>query len=118
MFDRVDCDAHFEPDFEAFTETTVAFVVNNKAIIEGEPQGAEVQEASATSETEKGWSRPPFFRFTRGTRLLDFGTLRLALNNGFVVDDKRHSRFRKGFKIRLEMCVTIDSIEHGLCLTP
>ena len=71
MFDRVDCDAHFEPDFEAFTETTVAFVVNNKSIIEGEPQGAEVQASSVSTETQKAWSRErPFASSVVEKRLL------------------------------------------------
>ena len=71
MFARVDCDAHFEPDFEAFTDTTVAFLAKNKGLLEGEQRAANDDEPIAEAEPNKGWTRDhPFASTVVEKRLL------------------------------------------------
>ena len=58
MFDRVDCDAHFEPEFEAFADTAVAYLTTHKGALDDTPANDEPV-AAANDETHpaKGWSR-------------------------------------------------------------
>ncbi len=71
MFDRVDCDAHFEPEFEAFTETMVSFLNSNKGLLDGESAANETPLAASEGGEGKGWSRErPFASTVVEKRLL------------------------------------------------
>jgi len=66
MFDRVDCDAHFEPEFEAFTDTAVDYLVTHKDQLEsGAAAAAPEDQAQATpapAAEAKSWTRDRPFR--------------------------------------------------------